>query len=104
MNADQMKKAAGEAAAALVEPGMIVGLGTGSTAVHFVKALSERMKAGLEIKGAVATSTQTADHAQKLGIPLMDLNEAKQIDLTVDGADEIGHEGAAFDGGFCQGG
>lgn len=90
MNADQMKKAAGEAAAQLVEPGMIVGLGTGSTAVHFVKALSERMKAGLEIKGAVATSTQTADYAQKLGIPLMDLNEAKQIDLTVDGADEIG--------------
>ncbi|MBC6981729.1 ribose-5-phosphate isomerase RpiA [Caulobacter sp. 17J80-11] len=87
---DTQKRAAGEAAAALVEDGMIVGLGTGSTAAWFVKALGERVKGGLKIKGGVPTSEATAALARELGIPLLTLDEARELDLTVDGADEIG--------------
>ncbi|MBX7248182.1 MAG: ribose-5-phosphate isomerase RpiA [Caulobacteraceae bacterium] len=90
MSADDQKKAAGEAAAALVETGMVVGLGTGSTAAWFVRALSARMKDGLTITAGVPTSESTAALARELGIPLQTLDEARRIDLTVDGADEIG--------------
>jgi ribose 5-phosphate isomerase A len=86
MTPDDQKRIAGEAAAELVEPGMIVGLGTGSTANWFVRALAVR---DIEIRG-VPTSEATADLARLLKIPLIDLNEARDIDLTVDGADEIG--------------
>ena len=86
MTADGQKQAAGEAAAELVEAGMIVGLGTGSTAAWFVKALAAR---GLDIKG-VPTSDATADLARELGIPVVGLDDVKRVDLTVDGADEIG--------------
>lgn len=86
MSADDQKRAAGEAAAALVEDGMVVGLGTGSTAAWFVKALGAR---GLKVRG-VATSKATEVLAAEVGIPLLDLNDAPRIDLTVDGADEIG--------------
>ncbi len=85
-DADAQKKAAGEAAAALVESGMVVGLGTGSTAAWFVRALAARK---LDIVG-VPTSQATADLASSLGIRLGELGETKGIDLTVDGADEIG--------------
>jgi ribose 5-phosphate isomerase A len=85
-DADAQKRAAGEAAAALVEAGMVVGLGTGSTAAWFVKAVAAR---GLDIT-CVATSVATADMARDLGMKLADLGEAREIDLTVDGADEIG--------------
>ena len=87
---DTQKRAAGEAAAALVEDGMIVGLGTGSTAAWFVKGLGERVKGGLKIKGGVPTSEATAALARELGLPLLTLDEARELDLTVDGADEIG--------------
>ena len=90
MSADDQKRAAGEAAAALVESGMTVGLGTGSTAAWFVRALAERVKGGLEIKAGVPTSEATAALARELGLPLQTLDEARGIDLTVDGADEIG--------------
>jgi len=83
---DEQKRAAGEAAAALVESGMVVGLGTGSTAAWFVKALGAR---GLDIT-CVATSTATADLAASLGLKVAELGETREIDLTVDGADEIG--------------
>ena len=86
MDTDAQKRAAGEAAAALVEPGMVVGLGTGSTAVWFVKALAAR---NIDILG-VPTSISTAELAASLGIRLGELGETKTIDLTVDGADEIG--------------
>jgi ribose 5-phosphate isomerase A len=76
----------GEAAAALVEDGMVVGLGTGSTAVCFVKALGAR---GLKIT-CVATSIATAALAVSLGMTIAELGETREIDLTVDGADEIG--------------
>ena len=90
MSPDDAKKAAGRAAAALVEDGMIVGLGTGSTAVHFVDAVAERMRSeGLKIRG-VPTSSGTEAQARGLNIPLLELGAAGEIDLTVDGADEIG--------------
>ena len=85
-SADLQKRAAGEAAAQLVKPGMTVGLGTGSTAAWFVKALAAR---GLDIRG-VSTSQATEDLALSLGIPMISLNEAGTLDLTVDGADEVG--------------
>ena len=85
-DADAQKRAAGEAAAALVENGMVVGLGTGSTAAWFVRALAAR---GLDIVG-VPTSKATADLAASLGVKLGELGETRTIDLTVDGADEIG--------------
>lgn len=85
-SADDQKREVGEAAAALVEAGMVVGLGTGSTAAWFVRALAAR---GLDITG-VATSLATADLARSLGLRLAELDEVKAIDLTVDGADEIG--------------
>jgi ribose 5-phosphate isomerase A len=86
MTADAQKQAAGEAAAELVEAGMVVGLGTGSTAAWFVKALAAR---SLDIRG-VPTSEATANLSRELGIPLVGLDDVKAIDLTVDGADEIG--------------
>ncbi|KSB90690.1 ribose-5-phosphate isomerase [Caulobacter vibrioides] len=86
MSADAQKKASGEAAALLVEPGMVVGLGTGSTAAWFVKALAARK---LDVRG-VPTSEATASLARELGIQLATLDDVMSIDLTVDGADEIG--------------
>jgi len=86
MTADAQKMTAGMAAADLVESGMIVGLGTGSTAAWFVKALAARK---LDIKG-VPTSDGTADLARELGMTVVGLDDVKRVDLTVDGADEIG--------------
>ena len=86
MTIDDEKKAVGYAAAALVASGMVVGLGTGSTAAWFVRALGERK---LDIRG-VPTSEATATLARSLGIALVALDEVDHIDLTIDGADEIG--------------
>lgn len=85
-DADAQKRAAGEAAAQLVESGMIVGLGTGSTAAWFVRALAARK---LDVT-CIATSTATAELAAGLGLKIAELGETREIDLTVDGADEIG--------------
>ena len=95
MSADSQKKAAGEDAAALVGPGMTVGLGTGSTAEWFVRALAVRR---LPLR-AVATSEATAELAAAVGFQLVELDEAGLIDLTVDGADEIGPGLALIKGG-----
>lgn len=95
MDADAQKKASGEAAAQLVESGMVVGLGTGSTAAWFVKALAARK---LDILG-VPTSLATANLAESLGIRLGELGPVRSIDLTVDGADEIGPALALIKGG-----
>ena len=96
MGADAQKKAAGEAAAELVEAGMVVGLGTGSTAAWFVKALAAR---GLDGLRCVPTSEATADLARELGLPLATLEDVPRIDLTVDGADEVGPGLALIKGG-----
>jgi len=82
------KELAGRAAAKLVRDGDIVGLGTGSTAYFAVVALGERVKSGLKIVG-VPTSVATADLARQFGIPLTTLDEHPEIDITIDGADEI---------------
>src|SRR5271170_6697181 len=82
------KELTGRAAAQMVRDGEVVGLGTGSTAYFTVIALGERVKAGLKIIG-IPTSVKTADLARSLGIPLTTLDEHPEIDITIDGADEI---------------
>jgi ribose 5-phosphate isomerase A len=96
VSADAQKRAAGEAAALRVEAGMTVGLGTGSTAAWFVKALAARNLPDLR---CVPTSEATADLARELGLPLVTLEDVSRIDLTVDGADEIGPGLALIKGG-----
>jgi ribose 5-phosphate isomerase A len=85
---DTRKLAAAEAAAALVEDGMIVGLGSGSTATLAVAAIGRRTAQGLRIVG-IATSEKTAEQARSLSIPLVTLADRDYIDLTIDGADEV---------------
>ncbi|CAM2361806.1 ribose-5-phosphate isomerase RpiA [Listeria seeligeri] len=82
------KKIAGEKACEWVEDGMVVGLGTGSTVYYTIEKLGELVQQGLKITG-VATSEQTARQAEKLGIPLKSLNDVAEIDITIDGADEV---------------
>ena len=95
---DQRKRQAAERALKLVAPGMKLGLGSGSTARHFVDLVGERVKAGLDIR-CVATSEATASQAKALGIPLVSLNETPELDLTVDGADEVDPELRLIKGG-----
>ncbi len=86
---DELKQAAARAAAQRVQSGMVVGLGTGSTAAFAVSALAERMQTeGLKVIG-VPTSVRTAEQAQSLGIPLATLEEQPHLDMAIDGADEI---------------
>ncbi|WP_407051972.1 ribose-5-phosphate isomerase RpiA [Methyloraptor flagellatus] len=85
----EMKRRSAEAALAHVEPGMKLGLGTGSTADEFVKLLGARVAAGLDVVG-VPTSERTAALAGSLGIRLETLDTLPELDLTIDGADEIG--------------
>jgi ribose 5-phosphate isomerase A len=86
---ENQKRAAAAAALAEVESGMRLGLGTGSTARHFVDLLGKRVAAGLDVV-CVPTSEVTAAQARELGIRLTSLDETPDLDLTVDGADEIG--------------
>jgi ribose 5-phosphate isomerase A len=88
MDADSMKREAAQRALQFVEDGMIVGLGTGSTAAQFIDLLGERVRDGLNITGVV-TSAATERQARAAGITLTTLDEEPEIDLTVDGADEI---------------
>lgn len=90
MTADELKRAAAERAVEFVESGMVVGLGTGSTARHVVDVLAERLEAGAlhDIVG-VPTSEATRAHAGVAGVPLATLDERTACDLTIDGADEI---------------
>ncbi|HTW52574.1 MAG TPA: ribose-5-phosphate isomerase RpiA [Stellaceae bacterium] len=85
---DQLKKQAALRAVAFVEDGMVVGLGTGSTAYFVVEGLGARVKEGLKITG-IPTSERTATQARSLGIPLATFAEHQRIDLTIDGADEV---------------
>jgi ribose 5-phosphate isomerase A len=87
-NEDQLKMAASESAAAQVLDGMIVGLGSGTTAAMAVSVIGRRVSEGLRIVG-IPTSERTAAHARALGIPLTTLEQQPQIDLTIDGADEV---------------
>ncbi len=84
----QLKQAAAHAAAQRLDSGMVVGLGSGSTATLAVAAIGRRVKAGLRIVG-IPTSEQTAAQAQSLGIELASFADYSQIDVAIDGADEV---------------
>ena len=96
---DSWKQLAGEAAAKLIEDGMVIGLGSGSTAVYLIYALARRIQAGLSIVGAVPTSKVTGELASNLGIPLTDLDTHPELDLDIDGADEIDSQLGLIKGG-----
>lgn len=83
-----MKKMAAEKAVEHVDNGMVIGLGTGSTVKYAIKKLGERVNTGLKIEG-IPTSLRTKKLATELNIPLVDLNDYTEIDLTIDGADEV---------------
>jgi ribose 5-phosphate isomerase A len=85
---DALKRAAAEAAADLVRDGMVVGLGTGSTAAFAIEGLARRHRQGLRFLG-IPTSDRTAAQARAAGIPLTSFAEHRRIDLTIDGADEV---------------
>ncbi len=88
MNADIQKIQAAAAALDHVKSGMILGLGTGSTAAHFVRLLAQSVAKGLNVKG-VPTSLATEQLARETGVPLIDVEKVERIDITIDGADEI---------------
>lgn len=95
---EELKRHAAARALELVKPGMRLGLGTGSTAKHFVELLGERVRAGLEVQ-AVPTSEATKALAEQQGIVLRTLDELPWLDLTVDGADEVDHQLRLIKGG-----
>ncbi len=97
-NMNIAKNAAAEAAASLVQDGMLIGLGTGSTAAFFIAHLIERCRKGLRIK-AVTTSKASLDQAKQGEIPIAHIDEVSQLDLTVDGADQIDDKKQMIKGG-----
>jgi ribose 5-phosphate isomerase A len=97
LNAEDAKRAVAQRAAELVEDGTIVGLGTGSTADHFIDRLGDRLRGGLRVTG-VPTSERSAERAHRLAIPLLRIEDAKSIDLACDGADEVDPEGRLLKG------
>ena len=94
---DNDKRAAALAAVAEVKPGMLVGLGTGSTAAFAIEALGEKVRAGLAIR-AVATSLASEELASHVGIDVLDFADVSAVDLTIDGADEIAPDCTAIKG------
>jgi ribose 5-phosphate isomerase A len=89
--ADAQKRAAAERAVEFVEDGMVLGLGTGSTAKHVVDVIAERRALGeLAAIVGIPTSSATREHARARGVPVSDFTELSSCDLTIDGADEIG--------------
>jgi ribose 5-phosphate isomerase A len=95
---EDLKRAAAARAVEFVQPGMRIGLGTGSTARYFVELLGVRVRDGLAVV-AVPTSEATRAYAARLGIALSTLNETPELDLTVDGADEIAPDLTVIKGG-----
>lgn len=87
---EQFKRQAGEVAVNLVQPGMVVGLGFGSTAIYALRRLAQRCQQG-ELEGllGIPTADQVERQASQLGIPLTNLEQHPQVDLTIDGADEV---------------
>ena len=88
MNVEEDKRRVGTAAADEVRPGMSLGLGSGSTVLYFLQELGRRVAGGLVVRG-IATSERTAALARELGIPLSTFGELPELDLDVDGADEV---------------
>ncbi|GAB3691110.1 ribose 5-phosphate isomerase A [Salinarchaeum chitinilyticum] len=88
MDAATLKRRAGERAADLVDDGDVVGLGSGSTAAAAIRAIGERVDAGLDLRG-IPTSHQSREVALDAGIPVVDLDQVERVDLAIDGADQI---------------
>ncbi len=98
LTADESKRQAAERSMAYVKDGMRIGLGTGSTAKHVLELLGERVRDGLRILG-VPSSQEAAELARKVGIPLATFSEVDELDLAIDGADEVGPQLALIKGG-----
>ena len=99
---DKAKRAAGvQAIATYLKNGMKIGLGSGTTSRWFIHTLGDRVKQGLEVIG-VPTSNLTRDLVTRLGVPLADLNDVGELDLTIDGADEIDANGRMIKGGAAN--
>jgi ribose 5-phosphate isomerase A len=98
MTQDEAKALVGKRAAEMVADGMAVGLGTGSTSVMFIKALGERVQAGLKIR-CVASSESSAELGRSLGMEVVTLTELPELDLYIDGADEVAPGLALIKGG-----
>ncbi len=98
MSQDAEKAAAAQASLRFVEDGQIVGLGSGSTAAYAVRFLGEKVRAGLKIRG-IPTSIGTQHLAASLGIPLATLDQFQEIDVTIDGADEVDPQLSLIKGG-----
>ncbi len=96
MTADDLKTRVGQAALAYVQPGSVVGVGTGSTVNCFISALASVKHT---IAGAVSSSVQSTERLRALGIPVLDANEVVSIPVYIDGADEIDHHGFMIKGG-----
>jgi ribose 5-phosphate isomerase A len=94
--ADEEKRIAAEAAAELVEDGMTVGLGTGSTVAHLLPAIARRELSGIR---CVATSTATEEQARELGIPVEEFSELPRLDIAIDGTDQVTPDGWLIKGG-----
>ncbi len=95
---DLEKEAAARASLQYIKDGQVVGLGTGSTAAYFIKLLGEKVKNGLRVRG-IPTSDRSEELARSLGIPLITLDDCQEIDVTVDGADEVDPELRLIKGG-----
>jgi ribose 5-phosphate isomerase A len=96
MTQDELKALVGQAAIAYVQPGSIVGVGTGSTVNQFIEALA---KMPVRVAGAVSSSVQSTEHLKKHGIPVLEANEVTGLGVYVDGADEIDGHGCMIKGG-----
>jgi ribose 5-phosphate isomerase A len=96
VGADEEKRIAAEAAAELVEDGMTVGLGTGSTVAHLLPAIARRGLSGIR---CVATSVATEEQARELGIPVEEFSELERLDIAIDGTDQVTPDGWLIKGG-----
>jgi len=98
LSGDSPKAHAAHAALDFVKDGMVLGLGSGSTAEIFIALLGHRVASGLAVQG-VPTSRASAEAARETGVPLLSIDHAERIDVTIDGADEVGPEFALIKGG-----
>src|SRR3954451_9594627 len=96
MSLDDEKRLAAEAAAELVESGMTIGLGTGSTVAHLLPAIARRGLTGIR---CVATSVATEEQARELGVPVEEFNRLQRLDIAIDGTDEVTPDGWLIKGG-----
>ena len=95
---DKAKELAAQRSLEFVEDGMVVGMGSGTTATHFIKLLGERVKQGLKIRG-ISSSKASEELAASLSIPIIDFHVRAEIDVAIDGADEVTHQLELIKGG-----